>query len=124
MNGHDRAQALLHAESGATRWREAVHAQRSARPDHGEFYELAAHLVDTLRVLDALCGVLGPQVAGYADGRPVYDDEGGDPQARLRSAVLHLAVVRQCVSDAEQAAADFWSAISHIGVRATPGGTS
>lgn len=125
MNGHDdRSLALVAAEAGAGEWRAAVVAQGSAAPDHSEFYELAGHLVDTLRALDALCAVLGPQVAGYAAGRAVSDDEGGDPHARLRPAALHLAVARQHVGDAERATSEFWSAISHIGVRTTSGGTS
>lgn len=123
MNPADREywpNAVGHAEAGAAAWRAAVVVQRSATPDHAEFYEFAGHLVDTLRALDELGGVLGRQMAGYAEGRRLYDDEGGDPRARLRAAGLHLAVVRQCAAEAERAANEFWSAISHIGVEVRP----
>lgn len=112
--------AVAYASKGAQAWRAAADEQRSAEPDHGDFYALAGELVDTLRTLEHFAGVLRGQVAGYADGRPVYDDEGGDPRARLRSAGLHLAVVSHGVAEAERAANEFWSAIGHIGVRVQP----
>jgi len=109
--------AVPYAESGATAWRSAVLGQRGAAPDHSEFYELAAYLVDTLCALDGMAGVLAGQVTGYASGRAVYDDEGIDPHMRLRTAVLALAEARQHISEADRAVKRFWSAIGHIGTR-------
>jgi hypothetical protein len=117
-----RSHAVLRAESGADAWREVVHAQRVATPDHADFYALAGEMVETLRVLDSLVGVLAGQVAGYGGGRAVYDDESADPAYRLRSAVLALVVTRDELAQAERAANEFWSAIGHIGVEADPTG--
>ena len=115
--------AVQRARAGADTWRHVVHAQRGATPDHGDFYALAGEMVDTLRCLDSLAGVLVGQVAGYRaaprgeTGREVYDDEGGKPADRLRAAVLALIETRDELSQAERAANRFFSAIGHIGVR-------
>ena len=78
---------------------------------------LAADLVDTMRALDGLLGVLVRQVAGYADGRELYDDADADPLERLQDSERHLTVARQRLAEAERAANGFWSAIGHIGER-------
>lgn len=109
--------ALPFAEAGAHRWRQALLAQRTAVPAHSDFYETAAHLVDTLRALDGMAGVLASQVASYGAGRAVYDDEGANPAHRLRAAVLALAEARQHLTEADRAVGHFWSAIGHIGIR-------
>jgi hypothetical protein len=109
--------ATSFASDGASAWRKAVHAQLAAPPAHGDFYALAADVVDTLRAFDGLLGVLARQVAGYADGRELYDDSGADPSDRLRTAGQHLATVRRHLTEAERAANEFWSAIGHIGER-------
>jgi hypothetical protein len=118
VNAQDRGfwTAAAHAEKGAQQWRAAAVVQRSAEPDHAEFYALAGELVDTLRAIEALGGVPARQVDGYGAGRRLYDDEGGDPRARLRTAGSHLAELRRLAAAAERAANDFWSAISHIAV--------
>jgi len=119
MNTSDRdfwATSVTHAEKGAQQWRAAARVQQSAEPDHSEFYALAGELVDTLRAIEALAGVLVRQVNGYADGRRLYDDQGADPPARLRTAGLHAAELRQHAAAGERAANEFWSAISHIGL--------
>jgi len=112
--------SATHGEKGAEQWRAAVVAQQSAEPDHAEFYALAGELVETLRAIEALAGVLSHQVNGYAAGRRLYDDAGGDPRARLRTAGLHLAELRGHAAAGERAANGFWSAISHIGVEVGP----
>ncbi|MBN9102333.1 MAG: hypothetical protein J0I49_30175 [Pseudonocardia sp.] len=117
-----RSHAVRRAVAGAEAWREVVHAQRVATPDHADFYALAGEMVETLRVLDSLVGVLAGQVAGYGGGRAVYDDEGADPACRLRSAVLALVVTRDELAQGERAANEFWSAIGHIGVETGPAG--
>lgn len=109
------------AETGSRAWRRVVHVQRSATADHGDFYVLAGELVDTLRCLDSLAGLLTGQTADYpgtvtTTGGQLYDDENANPGHRLRSAVLALAETRQALSSAERAANRYWSAISHIGV--------
>jgi hypothetical protein len=113
----DRSLAVRGAGQGAEAWREAVHAQLDAAPDHADFYALAADLAATLRSLDTLSGLLVRQVADYGVGREVYDDEGANPAHRLRAAVLALAETRHGLAGAERAANRFWSAIGHIGVR-------
>lgn len=119
----ERPPAVQHAQAGADTWRQAVHAQRDATPDHGDFYALAGEMVDTLRCLDSLAGLLIAPVAGYraaprgVAGREVYDDEGTNPAHRLRAAVLALIETRDELSQAERAANRFFSAIGHIGVR-------
>jgi hypothetical protein len=112
-----RPHAVRRAEEGADAWRQVVHAQRPASPDHTDFYALAGEMVETLRVLDSLAGLMSGQVAGYSNGRDVYDDDGGTPAHRLRAAVLALAETRHGIAVAERAANRFWSAIGHIGFR-------
>jgi hypothetical protein len=118
----ERSEAVQGAEAGAQAWRAVVHAQQSAAPDHADFYALAGHVVETLRALDGLAGVLVRQTAGYGAGREVYDDEGANPAHRLRSAVLALAEARQELATADRAANRFWSAVGHIGTRHQNGG--
>jgi hypothetical protein len=125
---NDRSHAIQRAESGADAWREALNAHRAANPDHSDFYALAGEMVETLRMLDAVAGVLARHVGGYhaghgdGAGREVYDDEGANPAHRLRAAVLALAETRHGLAGAERAANRFWSAIGHIGVRYQDGG--
>jgi hypothetical protein len=113
----DRPTAVARAGVGAQQWRAVVHAQQTAVAAHADFYALAAELVDTLRSLDALAGLLARQAAGYGAGREIYDDEDADPAHRLRCAVLALAETRYGLAEAERAANRFWSAVGHIGVR-------
>jgi hypothetical protein len=105
------------AESGAQAWRRAVHAQGSATPDHGDFYALAAEMVDTLRALEALARLLGGQMSTYGHGRAVYDDTRTvDPRRRLAEAGRALATLQADLAAAEREANAFFSAIGHIGV--------
>jgi hypothetical protein len=113
---NERPHAVQRAKAGAEAWREVVRAQLAAAPDHADFYALAGEMVETLRVLDSLAGVVARQVIGYGTGRAVYDDAGSDPAHRLRSAVLALAEVRDGLARVERAANQFWSAIGHVGV--------
>jgi hypothetical protein len=108
--------AVEAAEAGAGEWRAAVVAQRSATPDHTDFYGLACELVATLRALEALTEVLGDQVACYGLGRVLRDEENGDPAVRLVDAAYELARTRALVARAGQTANGFWSAIGHIAV--------
>jgi hypothetical protein len=108
--------AVVAAQAGAGEWRAAVVAQRVITPDHGDFYSLASELVATLRALEALTCVLGRQVAGYALGRDVRDDESRNPNVRLADAADYLARARESLVYAEREANEFWSAIGHIGV--------
>lgn len=115
-SGEWTSQAVRAAEAGSGEWRSAVVAQRSATPDHGDFYGLAAELVDTLRALESLTGVLARQVAGYGPGRVLRDDAGEQPAARLADAVAHLTRTGQLLARAERAANAYWSAIGHVAV--------
>ncbi|WP_219419609.1 hypothetical protein [Pseudonocardia nigra] len=117
--GEERSEAVAQAEAGATAWRAVVHAQRSAAPDHADFYALAAAVVETLQLMELLTAVLGAQVAGYGQGRALYDDEGGDPAVRLAEAVWHVSAIGQHLAVAEWSANRFWSAIGHVGVEVT-----
>jgi hypothetical protein len=108
--------AVVAAEVGAGEWRAAVVAQRSATPDHTDFYGLACELVATLRALEALTRVLGDQVACYGLGRVLRDDENSDPTVRLVDAAYELARTGALVARAERTANGFWSAIGHIAV--------
>lgn len=127
----DRPLAVRSADIGAQAWRQTAHAQRTSTPDHVDFYAIAAELVDTLRSLDFLAGLLAGQVAAYpgtvvAAGGEIFDDQGAVAEHRLRSAVLALAETRQALVTAERTANRYWSAISHIGVHpvTTPTGTA
>lgn len=119
-NDDARSPAVENAERGANAWAAVVHAQRSATPDHTDFYGLAAEIVPTLYTLQDLANVLRRQVAGYAQGRPVYDDTRSvDPTVRLAEAAESLALMRDALAAAQTSANAFWSAISHIGVEVT-----
>lgn len=106
--------ALVAVEAAAGELRAAVVAQRAATADHGDFYALAGDIVDVLRALSSLAGVLGEQVAGYGRGRVLRDDAGQDPAVRLADAAALLALVREDLDGAERTASRFWSEISHV----------
>lgn len=124
--GHEqdgRPDAVRRADTGSQAWRAVVHAQRRATLDHGDFYTVVGELVDTLRSLDGLTGLLSRQVADYpssviATGRRLYDDEGANPDHRVRAAVLALAETRAALSAAERAADQLFAQLSHIGTEA------
>src|SRR4051812_29403458 len=83
--------AVGRAEWAASAWEDAVRLQRWAPADPAHFYTLAGEVVRTLDALDDLARVLGRQVAGYAQGRAVYDDTREvDPRVRLTAAVVEL----------------------------------
>jgi hypothetical protein len=122
MNRHeDGSAAVRSAAAGAEAWQQAARGQRTVAPDHRHFYDLAGHLVDTLRAINSLAVVLAGQVEGYADevgvGLAVYDDSRViDPRDRLVTAALQLRHLAQSAAEADMTANAFWSAISHIGV--------
>jgi hypothetical protein len=109
-------EVMASAERASCLWRRAALGQREAAPDHAEFYALAGELAATLRALEELTAVLARQVAGYGRGRVLRDDEGLAPGARLADAVVLLGCVRKSLSQADDAANKFWSAIGHIAV--------
>lgn len=117
--GEWRSPAAERAETGAQQWAEAVRQQRHATPHHADHYAVAAALVSTLYALEDLTAVLRDQVAGYGDGRALYDDTSiADPADRLVEAAEHLALMREAIVVAHGHGNRFWSAIGHIGVRA------
>jgi hypothetical protein len=112
-----RAAAIQHAIHGADAWRSVVHAQLAATSDHGDFYALAGEVVETLRCLESLAGLLTNQVASYGRGRTLRDDEAGhDPTERLAVASSWAGHLRHCCQQAERAANQFWSEVGHIAV--------
>lgn len=119
-NTHDvdeRPEAVRKAATGANAWRAVVHAQRTAEPDHSDFYAMAADIVDTLAALGGLAEVMAWQVAHYGDARPVYDDSRTfDPRERLDLAALDLRELAARMRDADRVVNAFWSRIGHIGV--------
>src|SRR5215212_5313775 len=87
------AAAVSRAEAGVSGWEDAVRLQRWAAPDHADFYALAGEIVSTLHALEDLARLMVRQVAGYAEGRTVYDDTRQvDPQRRLAEAAADLDV--------------------------------
>lgn len=117
----ERSPAVVRAEAGARAWRAAVRHQRSAVPDHADFYALAADVCETLRALEDLAHVLAAQVHTYDQGRRLYDDSRQvDPRERLASASLSLVAVADMLIDAQVHANAFFSAIGHVGVEVTP----
>src|SRR4051794_6771878 len=89
----DTTEAVTRAEAGVSGWEDAVRLQRWATPDHADFYALAGEIVATLHALDDLARVLRRQVAGYADGRAVYDDtRQRDPRQRLAEVATDLDI--------------------------------
>lgn len=116
----ERPEAVRRGEDGAVAWRAAVHALRTAEPDHADFYALAGLLVDTLGAVASLTQVLTAQVDGYGEGHLIYDDTRTvDPHERLIGASLELEAVSAGLSAVVSSANRFWSAIGHIGVEVT-----
>ncbi|ODU01351.1 MAG: hypothetical protein ABS81_20890 [Pseudonocardia sp. SCN 72-86] len=116
---HDPAttEAVREAAAGAKAWRAAVRAQRTAEPDHADFYAMTADVVDTLAAVAGLAEVLAWQVAHYGDTRPVYDDSGVvDPRERLDAAAMDLHELAASLRSADRIANTFWSRVGHIGV--------
>lgn len=124
MSPHDdssgRSAAVVHAEIGGDSWRSVAHAQRSATPDHSDWYAITGELVDTLRCLAAVATVLVEQVDGYGRGRVLRDDASIDPAERLAQAWPLGAQLRFEIDRAERTANRFWSEIGHIAVEVRP----
>lgn len=119
MNTDEQSPAILRAEDGERAWAEVGRLQLDAVPDHGDFYALTAALVPTLCALQDVANVLRVQVAGYGEGRAVYDDTRSvDPAVRLAEAAEQLARTRDALAAAHHHANGFWSEISHIGIEA------
>ncbi|GEL26774.1 hypothetical protein PSU4_57280 [Pseudonocardia sulfidoxydans NBRC 16205] len=113
----DIPEAVREARAGAKAWRATVHAQRTAEPDHADFYAMTADVVDTLAAVAGLAEVLAWQVAHYGDTRPVYDDTRVvDPRERLDAAAMDLHELAARLRSADRIANTFWSRIGHIGV--------
>lgn len=114
MTGPENATAS--AARAAEEWRTAVLRQRWATPDHSDFYAFGGELVDGLMAVQNLANVLRGQVAGYADGRRLYDDTYEiEPALRLAEAADDLAQLGAALGTAIRAANRFWSSIGHIG---------
>jgi hypothetical protein len=119
--GGRRSKAVRCAEIGTASWEAAARAQQAATPDHSDSYALGGELDATLRAMQDLARVLAEQVAGYGEGRPVYDDTRTvDPRGRLHAAAAELAELARLLGAAQRPAAAYWSAIGHVGVEVTP----
>ena len=104
------------AERGTADWLEAVRLQRSATPDHNDFYALGGELVAAVRALREMVAVLAGQVRDYGEGRSLRDDEGGDPSLRRLRAGIALEQAGAHLSSAEASLEHYWSALGHIGL--------
>lgn len=108
--------AVAQAERGTRAWRSVIAAQRVATPDHDDVNALADELVDTLRVLELVSGVLLRRIHGYDRAPSLRDDEGQDPAQRLVAAAGFLADLANALDHADRAASGFSSQIAHIAV--------
>jgi len=80
-------------------------------------YTLGATLDELTRALATLVTTCSTQVSGLSAGAVLRDDSGTrDPAARCAEAADHLHQVAQHLDAANQAARQYHSAISHIGV--------
>lgn len=116
MSADEQPVTVARAEQGAEAWHDVARLQQATEPDHSSFYALAGEIVPTLYSLQDLANVLRRQVAGYGEGRSLYDDAGREPAVRLAEAVEHLALLRDALGAAQRHANDYWSAIGHVGV--------
>jgi hypothetical protein len=115
--------AVAAGENGARWWATAARGQRATRSealDHSGFYDLAAELVATLRVLEDLADTLARQTAGYGTGRRLRDDTGRDPAERLSRAMAEATALRIDLAAAVADGERFWSAVGHIGLDLPP----
>jgi len=86
-------------------------------PDTEDLYTLGATLDELTRALATLVATCSTQVAGLSGGAVLRDDSGTrDPAARCAEAADHLHQVAQHLDAANQAARQYHSAISHVGV--------
>jgi hypothetical protein len=123
-DGDSRSAAVRRASAGAEAWRAALDAQRSAVPDHADFYGLTREWVFTFGPLGELMHVISGQVAGYADSLPsgeqVYEDERrDDPRVLLAEAAQLLDGLAFQVTGIALEINRFWSLIGRIGVEQT-----
>ncbi len=108
--------AVERADSGTEAWRDAELQQRSATPEHSDFYDLAGSMVTTLRALGPLAATLSEQVRDYGRTRVLRDDEDLPPAERIAEAGRLLDELGRRLADAEHLANEFWSTIGHVGV--------
>lgn len=116
----DSRTASEQAERARDLWEEAVRIERTADPDHGEWYAIARDMVGTLWALQSMAGLLKGRVAKYDHDRIVRDDAGVDPAARLAECRALLVELEATLTSAEASANGFWSAIGHVGVEVQP----
>lgn len=112
----DRPTAVTQASVGAAAWRQVVHAQLVARPAHADWYAITGEVMDTLRAMASLAGVLVGQIGNYGEGRVLRDDAGADPVERLAYACSWAARLQHELDRAEQAADYLLSEVGHIAV--------
>lgn len=108
--------------AGAARdsWEEAVRVERTADPDHGEWYSIGGELLGTLRAVEDMTRLLSQRITRYGDDRILRDDEGQDPEQRITEAVEELAALSGHLWAAGESANVFWSAIGHVAVEVQP----
>lgn len=94
--------------------------ERTADPEHGEWYRIAGEMVGTLRALQGMASLLRDRVTRYDEDRIVRDDEGRDPAARLDECNAQLIELEAVLVSADSAANAFWSSVGHVGVEVQP----
>lgn len=108
------------AERARDMWEEAVRIERTADPEHEEWYRIAGEMVGTLRALQSMASLLGDRVSAYDQNRIVRDDAGVDPAVRLDECHSLLVELETVLGSAESSANGFWSSVGHIGVEVQP----
>jgi hypothetical protein len=103
--------ALAAAERGAKAWRTVVAAQGANVPEQHGFHVLAGELVDTVRALDLVAGVLLKQVHSHGD-QLVADDK--KSIERLVSMAGLLADLHAALDRAGAAASGFCTQLGPI----------
>lgn len=106
--------AVAAAGRGTRAWRSVVVTQAAA--DEPGFHDLAGEVLDTVRALELVVGVLLRQVHAYGDGLVFCDDEGQNPTERLIAVAACLADLHCALGRADRAASGLWSQVGHIAV--------
>ncbi|MER6830847.1 hypothetical protein ABT352_32975 [Streptosporangium sp. NPDC000563] len=106
-------------EAGCAAIREAA-GQRAQDVTQDDVYRAGWLLTDAARSLIQLAGDLRTKVGAYPGRYVLRDDEGTDPAVRITQAVTELDALTRAFAAAEQHAAAFHSAFSHIAVDVDP----
>lgn len=79
-------------------------------------------LIHLLGALSELATALVPQVGSYPQRSALHTDDGGEPGQHVAHACRGLTELRHALDDAQRAAREVYTALSHLSVAPRPDG--